>query len=152
MMRFVAIGGALLGMLSLSACGSSSGSAAGAAAKGHTFTLREWTISAPSQPIPSGRVTLTAENQGGDSHELVIVKASPSALATKADGSLNEDAIAETQKMGEIEHIAAQAQKSKEFDLPAGNYVAFCNVVEKSGTGMGSVHYALGMHTTFTVK
>ena len=61
--------------------------------------------------------------------------------------------------------VTAGSRKSKAFDLTAGTYVAFCNIVDDmmgssssmmNGSGMGSgaghVHFAEGMHVTFTVS
>jgi hypothetical protein len=113
----------------------------------------------PTNTLHSGTVTLTANNVGGEEHELVIVRAaSVDSLPTMPDGSVDEDKIAESDKMGEIEDVAAQTEKSKTFDLPAGDYVAFCNVVDKmtdmttDGEDSGHVHYSSGMHVAFPVE
>jgi len=124
-----------------------------------TFTLSEFTITAPKTPIHAGAVKITADNVGSEKHELVIVAAS-GPLPTKSDGSVDEDKIPETDKRGETGDVPARSRKSTTFDLSPGTYVAFCNLVDTMGgrmmngsSGMthGHVHYALGMHVEFTV-
>ena len=95
-----------------------------------------------------------------------------SAGAANADSFvLNEWAIAEADKPGEIPDVAAGKSVTKTIELSAGTYVAMCNLVEHAGTGHGTsgnsgsanghmgtgsamdhVHFRLGMRTTFTVK
>ena len=160
----------------LAACGSDGGStdsggtdAAGVSAPG-TFVLDEWSVAAPTDPIQAGSVRITAVNQGTEAHELVVVRAEDAAsLPTKADGSVDEEAIAEADMPGEIPDVAAGDSASATLDLPAGDYVAFCNLVDEMGTsgtggggmgsggsgmgggGMGHVHFQLGMSVAFTV-
>lgn len=138
------------------------------------FTLSEWKISLDGT-ISSGPVTVTIDNKGGEKHELVIVVAADVAsLPRKADGSVDEDKIPEKDKLGEAGGIAARTSTSKTFTFAPGTYVAFCNLTDSMGmTGstmmgasngpmmgsgsspsnasMGHVHFALGMHATFTV-
>lgn len=146
----------------LAACGSSakSGSADGT----NTFRLSEFSIAAPSQPLHTGRVTITADNVGGETHELVIVAASSANdLPLKADGSVDEDKIPAADTVGEISDVAARTRSSKTFALKPGSYVAFCNLIDRMGGGMmggtsggmmngGHVHYALGMRVVFAVQ
>lgn len=145
----------------LAACG---GSAKSTPADGsNTFTLSEFSIALPSQPLRAGRVTISAHNAGREIHEIVIVAASgTNELPMKADGSVDEDKILAADKMGEIGDIPARTAVSKSFTLKPGRYVAFCNLVD-SGNGMmggtsagmmngGHAHYALGMHVEFAVQ
>ncbi len=132
-----------------------------------TFVLNEFTIKLGSKSLSSGKVLLTANNVGSEEHELVLVRASAvTDLPTKADGSVDEDKIAETDKVGEIEHVMSHQTKSSSFQLDPGTYVAFCNLVDQMGTGsmmngnmgsgtnMGSghVHFARGMYQLIVVK
>ena len=139
------------------------------------FRLDEWSIRSDGSPLSAGRQTIKVSNTGHETHELIIVSAKDAAsLPRKADGSVDEEQLASV-TIGEIADISAGASAQKSFTLPAGRYVAFCNVVDQMGTdnsnagsdgmgsggmgsgGMGSgggmthVHFALGMHTTFTV-
>ncbi len=139
-----------------------------------TFVLDEWSIVPPKADLAAGKVAITASNTGKETHELVIVRASDAAsLPKKADGSVNEDKIPESKKAGEIADLAAGTSKTKTLDLPAGDYIAFCNIVEtmskgdmgsggmdggsgmgsstSMGTGMDHVHFKLGMVNYFTV-
>jgi hypothetical protein len=124
----------------LAGCGSSAPTA--------TVTQSEWKFDLSATTAKAGKITLKSTNLGGFEHEIVVVKASdPTALPKKADGSVDEDKIAEEQKFGEIEHVAANTSKTGKFDLKAGKYVVFCNLVEKDGTS----HFVKGMAATFTV-
>jgi hypothetical protein len=156
----VALVGALL---TLAACGSSATSSSSNSVP-NTFKLSEFKIVPPANALRAGNVKLNADNVGGEVHELVLVRAdSPDGLPMKSDGSVDEDKIAEADKVGEIADIAPGSQKSKTFDLAPGAYVAFCNVTDSmagptmmgdshSGMGMGHVHFAQGMHATLTVS
>lgn len=165
--------------LILSACGSSSDatkttpsttSAAGSSKA--TFVLDEWSVVPPKGDVAAGKVAVTATNNGKETHELVIVRAEDaSALPLKADGSVDEDKIPESKKAGEIADLTAGKSATKTLDLPAGDYVAFCNIVDtmgsngmgssdmgngmgsstSMGSGMGHVHYKQGMVNYFTV-
>lgn len=156
----------------LGACGSddSGTDPAGASGPG-TFVLGEWSVAAPTVPIEAGSVRITADNQGSETHELVLVRAEDAAsLPTKADGSVDEEAIPEADKPGEIPDVAAGDSASATLDLSPGNYVAFCNLVDQmgnngTGSGMGSgsmggsgmgggaghIHFQLGMSVAFSV-
>jgi hypothetical protein len=154
------------------ACGSSDKSSSSSEAAENTFKLGEFTIIPPSNELQAGSVSITAENIGGEEHELVIVRASSAeSLPRTADGSVDEEKIAEADMVGEIEDVAPQSQKTETFDLAAGEYVAFCNIVDDMmgsgstemgghsgmmddsgmGSGTGHNHFAEGMHVEFTV-
>lgn len=163
----------------LAACGSDgSGTQSADSSAPGTFVLDEWSVAAPTTPIRAGSVRITAVNDGRETHELVVVHAEDAAsLPTKADGSVDEEAIPESDKPGEIPDVAAGDSAGTTLDLPAGDYVAFCNLVDQMGSsargggGMGSggtggggtgpggmggggmshVHFQLGMSVAFTV-
>ncbi len=126
------------------------------------FRLDEWSISADQPVLKAGRQTITAANIGHHSHELVIVKAADAAaLPTQSDGSVDEKQL-DRVKVGEIADIPAGTSRHTTMTLSAGSYVAFCNIVGDTGMGNGPmggmgggmqhVHFALGMHTEFTVR
>jgi uncharacterized cupredoxin-like copper-binding protein len=157
--------------LVVSACGGGKTATADSSpAKDNTFSLREWSITPPNNTLKAGKVKVSAANVGNETHELVIVRAPDAAsLPTKTDGSVDEDKIAESDKVGEITDLPPGKVTTKAFDIPAGDYVAFCNLVDQMGMGNGGmgnggmgnggtggggmshVHYRLGMVTTFTV-
>ena len=136
------------GLSGLTACSSSSGDNAGV-----TMGLQEFSVTPDPVSFKAGKIEVTGKNNGGVTHEMVIVRAkSADSLATKADGSQDEDQIAEADKQGEIEDILVGKSKSKTFDLAAGTYVVFCNITEKQADGSVVSHFAQGMHETITVK
>jgi hypothetical protein len=105
----------------------------------------------PKAPAP-GSVRIVARNIGTEKHEIVIVRgADAAALPTKADGSVDEALIPETDKLGEIPEFKPKQTKKKTFELESGSYVAFCNVVDDEPDGSTLSHFAQGMYTTFTV-
>lgn len=151
-------------------CGSDTTATATAKPTGPTFLLSEFVVKLDRATLPHGKVTITANNAGGEEHELVLVKAAAlSDLPTKPDGSVDEDKIPESDKAGEIDHVRAHESKSATLDLAPGTYVAFCNIIDGMGaSGMmpghntpstmmggassGHVHYASGMHQIVTVE
>jgi hypothetical protein len=156
--------------LVLAGCGSDK-IASSAAPTNPMFTVNEFTIKL-SQPILEGApVKITVNNIGGEEHEVVIVKASAiSDLPTKPDGSVDEEKIPPSAKMGEIAQVYPNKSKSADFTLAAGSYVAFCNLIDQMGAGSmmdsgsmmggtnasampktGHVHFARGMYLLFTV-
>ena len=166
--------------LVLAACGGSSNGSqaspsttpqAADSSKTATFVLDEWSIAPPKGNLAAGKVDINATNNGSETHELVIVRAEDaSSLPVKTDGSVDEDKIPESKKAGEIADLAPGKSATKSLDLSAGNYVAFCNIVDTMDSGMGSgamggggmnttsmgngmhhVHYKQGMVNFFTV-
>jgi uncharacterized cupredoxin-like copper-binding protein len=100
--------------------------------------------------VAEGLVTFKVKNIGTEKHEFVVVRVeSPDAEPpTKADGSVDEDAIDESNKIGELEDIKKKNEKSLTKKLDAGDYEVFCNIVEdEDGTTVS--HYARGMHASF---
>ena len=160
-------------LLVVAGCTSKSGttSTGGAAA---AFTLSEFKVVLDGS-LPAGPVNIKIDNQGGEKHEVVLVAAKDAnALPKKADGSVDEDKIPQTDKIGESGDVAARTSTTKSFTLKSGTYIAFCNIVDDmgmtgstmmgttmmgggsggpaAGSAAGHVHFAQGMFTTFTVK
>jgi hypothetical protein len=147
----------------IAACGGVADSTDGSSSSdGNSFVLDEWSIR-PAD-LANGKVRVTAANEGTETHELIIVRGNdPKSLPTKPDGSVDEDKIPAADLIGEIPDVVSARSATKTFDLAAGEYLAFCNIVDTmdmSGAtgdgkmghgGMGHVHYQLGMVTTFTV-
>jgi hypothetical protein len=150
------------------ACSSDKNASNSTGSTAATFKLSEWRITLDGS-IPSGQVDVKIDNQGSETHELVIVAAKDAAaLPTKADGSVDEDKIPEADKVGESGDVPAGKSVTESFTFVPGEYIAFCNIVDSMGGGntmgggnmmgggsgmssMGHVHFALGMYTTFTV-
>ncbi len=141
-----------------------------------TFVLSEFKITLDGT-IPAGPVTVAIDNQGGETHELVIVAADKvDALPRKSDGSVDEDKLAEADKVGERADIAGRTSTTATFTFEPGTYDAFCNLIDDMGmsggtegdgsnmpmggntngtmmdVATGHVHFAEGMYVTFTVK
>jgi hypothetical protein len=124
--------------------------------------LNEFSVVLPTNMLHPGRVTLAAKNVGSEVHELVIVRnASADSVPKQPDGSVDEDNIPESAKVGAIEDVAAGSDSDRAFDLRAGRYLAFCNIVDAmpasstdehhGSSGPGHVHFAEGMYKPFTV-
>ncbi|MGH2662724.1 MAG: hypothetical protein ACRDH8_07915 [Actinomycetota bacterium] len=117
-------------------------------------TLQEFAIIPAEDTAPAGEVTFEAANEGPeDPHELVVASTdlAPDALPTAEDGSVDEEGEG-VEVIGEIEEFAPGATETGTFDLEAGSYVLFCNVVEELEGGEVEAHYSLGMRAPFTVE
>jgi len=112
--------------------------------------LLEWSVTPDAGSAPAGEVYFLADNIGGETHELVVVRSDlPSGELPVVDGKVQEDAV---DFRGEIEGFAAGSQASGVFDLEPGSYILFCNIVEEEEGGELESHYQEGMHTAFTVQ
>lgn len=151
---------------SASGSGSASASASGVAAEcepvGDVSTadttvdvaLTEWAIAPTPAEAAAGTIGFTASTeQAAEPHELVIVKGDdPQGLPTDADGAVDESQLEDGALVGEIEAFPAGTTCEGAFDLPAGDYVLFCNIVETEEDGTVEAHYAEGMTTAFSVS
>ena len=96
--------------------------------------------------VPAGTVTFEARNTGEDAHELVVVRAAdPASLPLAADGTVDEDKLPEGAFVGEIEAFPAKQTCPGTFELAAGSYALFCNILETEADGAKENHYANGM-------
>jgi len=113
--------------------------------------LFEWTLEPDPASAPAGVVAFNAENIGGSTHELVVVRTdlAPDALPTLADGSVDE-AAAGIEIVAEAEDIGPGLSDTLDVDLADGPYVLICNIVEETETEV-QVHYAEGMYAAFDV-
>jgi uncharacterized cupredoxin-like copper-binding protein len=126
--------------IALGACSSSDG-------KTVDVAVADFSIKPAETSVAAGDVKFDVHNNGTFGHEMVVVKAADaSELPTKPDGEVNEDAIPEPERMGEVEAINPGFSKTLKLKLSAGKYVLFCNSVD--GT---KVHFKEGMHADFTV-
>ena len=122
------------------------------------ITLQEFSIAAHPGLLQSGKVTLHVKNAGSITHELVVVRAlSADALpkvkkagGERAAGAVDEEAIPESNKMGETGDVLAGKTVTKTFNLTPGTYVIFCNIDSKNGKSVLN-HFMHGMVTTLTV-
>ena len=150
---------------SASASGSGSGTASGQAAACKpvgdaaksdatvAVELKEWTVLPARADVPAGTVTFEARNTGKDAHELVVVRAAdPASLPLAADGTVDEEKLPEGAFVGEIEAFPAGQSCTGTFELPAGSYALFCNLLETEADGSKENHYANGMRTRFEAR
>lgn len=115
--------------------------------------LSEWLVEPDPTSTDAGEVKFTGDNQGGEVHELVVVRADSAAdLPTDEDGVVVEDELPEGALIGEIEDIAPDSSDDVTLDLDAGSYVLFCNISEVEPDGEVESHFAEGMHSEFTVN
>jgi uncharacterized cupredoxin-like copper-binding protein len=113
--------------------------------------LLEFKVKPKPVSVEGGTVRFQVKNIGSEEHELVVVEAD-AALPTASDGSVDEDAIPDADKFGEVEDLKPKRSGSLTVKgLPAGHYVLFCNIVDKEPNGTKLSHYAEGMSTTFSV-
>ena len=117
-------------------------------------TLSEFIVEPDPATANAGEVEIVGDNQGGETHELVVVEAADAAdLPVDADGAVVEDELAEGAFIGEIEDIEAQSSKTVTLDLEAGSYVLFCNITEEDQeSGEIESHFAEGMHAGLQVE
>ena len=150
---------------SASGTGSGSGTASGQAAAckpvgdaaGSDATvgveLKEWSVVPARADVPAGKVTFDASNTGAEAHELVVVRADdPAALPLAADGTVDEEKLPEGAFVGEIEPFPAKQDCTGTFELAAGRYALFCNILETEADGSRENHYANGMRARFEVR
>jgi hypothetical protein len=153
------------GTASGSGTGSGSGTASGQAAAckpvGDAATsdatiaveLKEWAVLPARADVPAGTVTFEARNTGEDAHELVVVRAAdPASLPLAADGTVDEEKLPEGAFVGEIEAFPAKQTCPGTFQLAAGSYALFCNILETEADGAKENHYANGMRTRFEAR
>jgi uncharacterized cupredoxin-like copper-binding protein len=116
-------------------------------------SLYEWKVEPSPDSVAAGEVTFNATNDGGETHELVIVKGvAPADLPTDADGKVIEDDLPEGAFIGEIEEFEAGTSESATFDLEPGTYTIFCNILETEDDGTTESHFQNGMVSTITVE
>jgi hypothetical protein len=115
--------------------------------------LNEWQVLPARADAPAGTVTFEANNTGADAHELVVVRADdPEALPLAADGTVDEAKLPEGALVGEIEAFPARQSCTGTFELPAGRYALFCNILATEADGARENHYANGMRTRFEAR
>ena len=155
--KILAIVSALVMMLTLAACGDDDdddgASGDGGGGDSVDVVLSEWIVEPDPTTAAAGSVEFVASNEGGETHELVIVKGDDAdALPIDDTGKIQEDDLEEGTFIGEIEEFEAGTEASATFDLDAGNYLLFCNIVEEEDDGSFESHFLEGMVNTITVS
>jgi uncharacterized cupredoxin-like copper-binding protein len=114
--------------------------------------LGEYVVQPEPTSVEAGQVTFTADNQGGETHELVVVNAaSADELPVDENGAFDEESFGEDNVLGEVEDVESGEQQQLALDLEPGTYVLLCNVTEEEDGEIES-HFAEGMHTAFDVE
>jgi hypothetical protein len=151
--------GSASGMGSASGPGTASGTGAACKPAGEASTggtqvaveLKEWSVTPQPTRFAPGDVAFQARNTGKEPHELVIARGDDaSKLPLTADGKVDEDKLPQGAFIGEIEAFPAGQSCSGTFELSAGKYVLFCNILEQEG-GTTENHFANGMRTVIEV-
>ena len=111
--------------------------------------VSEFIVDPSEDSVDAGEVTFAIDNQGGETHEFLVVEAaSADDLPVDDDGAFDEEADG---VVDEVEDIEAGDTAELTLDLEAGDYVLLCNVVEDEDGEVES-HFAEGMHADFTVE
>lgn len=118
---------------------------------GVDVSLFEWGVDASTSSVSAGDIAFSVTNDGGEPHEMVIVKGVAAAdLPVDADGKVVEDELPEGAFIGEVEEFEAGTTESATFALDAGTYTLFCNLLEEED-GEPESHFQKGMVTTIEV-
>lgn len=107
------------------------------------FELDEYSVTPPAQ-IAAGVNRIVVKNFGIDPHEIIITAAASTDALPIVDGAVDLEALPE--KLYRVQEFAGNTICEGTFDLPAGDYVAFSNLVGEQGSD-----FEQGMVVTFTV-
>lgn len=125
----------------------------GAGGENVNVVLSEFIVEPDPSSASAGAITFVADNQGGETHEFVVVKAdSADALPVDQDGAFDEATFGEDNILGEIEDVGSGDTAELTLDVEQGTYVLLCNIVDEEEDGERESHFAEGMHTTFVVE
>src|SRR4030095_977840 len=98
-------------------------------------------------------VPSAAGNTGEEAHELVVVRADdPATLPLAADGTVDEDKLPQGAFVGESDPSPAKQHCTGTFELAAGRYALFCNILETEADGSKEHHYANRIRAHFQVR
>ncbi len=137
------------GLVGLAACGSGGDPASDRAVDA---TLTEWSIHTDRSEVPAGEVTFDMENDGGVTHEFVVVKTdlAPEQLPVDDDGMFDERGAGLT-FVDEVEDVDPGGGTAKlTVDLEPGKYLLVCNKPPVPKENLPA-HWAEKMYTPFTV-
>ncbi len=108
-----------------------------------SVTVRDDGITVSDGSLPAGEHTFEGTNEGTVTHEFEILRVPEGvdANALPAEGTtVPADDLLDP--VDEVEDLAPGTSATLTLDLEPGTYAVICNLPG---------HYALGMHTTFTV-
>ncbi len=116
--------------------------------------VSEWLVDPAESSVASGETTIVVDNQGGEEHELLVIRGTTADLPIDEEtGGVDEEALeASGNLLGEVEGVASRTTEEGVFDLDAaGTYVLICNIVDEEEDGSIESHYAEGMVAEITV-
>jgi uncharacterized cupredoxin-like copper-binding protein len=122
--------------------------------------LQEYVLTPTPTEVKAGKVRVEADNNGTITHETIVVRAAsaealPKTVAATGDrsvGSVAEESISESDKVGETGDIPAGTKKTLTLNLTPGTYTLFCNIDVHAPDGTVVNHFQHGMHATIVVK
>jgi uncharacterized cupredoxin-like copper-binding protein len=104
---------------------------------------RDFHIQAPRQ-VRAGEVRLRLENEGPDTHELIVVRQVPGqAIPLRSDGLTVDEEALEGRTVATFEGVERGGSHDELVVLKPGRYLLLCNMAG---------HYLGGMHTTLVVR
>jgi uncharacterized cupredoxin-like copper-binding protein len=126
--------------------GTSAGAAAAEPKNAVVVVETDFHIAMSQTVFPANtRITFVVHNDGHVPHELIIVKApsSGSNLPLKRDADVNEETPGLTSELDTGSSLAAGETRTLTARIPAGHYIAVCNLPG---------HYKLGMRVDLLVN
>lgn len=143
MRKMTILAGALVVALVAAGCGQGTNGDGDGGPTSVDVTLDEWSVSASPSSVDAGEVELTADNEGDQPHELVVIETDLAPDELPEDGpEVDEDAEG-LEVVDEIEEFDPGETESMTVDLEAGDYVLVCNL---------PAHYSQGMYMSFEVQ
>ncbi len=111
------------------------------------FEVDEFVIRPMLTRARPGTVTFNVSNAGEVAHEFVVIASDlPAAELPRAEADLGVDE-SQINIVGRIDAIAPGAKNQVSLDLPSGNYLLICNIVDADQS-----HYIKGMYTPLTIS
>jgi uncharacterized cupredoxin-like copper-binding protein len=138
--RLFAVAIFAVALVAISGC--SSGQPARAPGKEIRVAERDFKIAVSRERVPAGDYTLTVNNKGPDSHELIVIKAPTSRLPLRREGMTVDEGSLEPFIPGLLEPEAPGTHSLK-VHLTPGRYELICNM---------SGHYFGGMRAQLVVQ
>lgn len=105
-------------------------------------TEKDFRIAAP-QRLRAGEVQLVAQNDGPDTHELIVVRDDGAPLPLRTDGLTVDEEVLEPRIVAVVEGFAPKTDRALTVRLPPGRYTLLCNMAG---------HYLGGMHRELVVQ
>lgn len=106
-----------------------------------SVTERDFHIAATPNHVPSGDIHLVVQNEGPDTHELIVVR-SRSRLPLRLDGLTVDEAKLSAVTVASLDGAGPGSKESVHLRLSRGRYELFCNMAG---------HFMAGMHAELVV-